>query len=223
MDGYLLKSAFQAAYPDDFLEEAIRAIFSAYKHSTDECKSFYPAQEAHDLRPHVRRAKIETAMRELTYDFPNIKSRVQPNRRKSGYHTQLISNNVIMTVHAVANPSTLVRFAEFRKTYARSAQLGLFEPELPPPPPDAPLYVLLIHGTNGNHLDLPAFLHAVFPSADLKQYLYRIDILNLPQFGELLSTLTPSPVGPETIGDDLQIGLRMDARNKQRSEGDDTE
>lgn len=220
MDGDLLKSAFHGAYQDDVLEDIIRAVFSGYKYSSDECRNLYPAQEAHDLRPHVRRAKIESAIRELAYDFPDVKSAVRPNRRKSGYHTQLISNNVVLTVHAVANPSTLVRSAEHRKTYARAAQLNLFEPELPPPPPDAPLYVNLIHGTNGENADFPSFIHAVFPSPDLKKYLYRINLLSLPQFGELVGTLVPSPILPETIGDGLQMGLRPDARNKQRKDED---
>lgn len=215
-----LKAAFHKAYSDEFIGELIRLVGGEYKTAYEECKTFYPIYEAHDLRPHVRRAKIESKIRELVAGFSDIIASAEPNKTKTNYHTRLTSNNVIMTVNAVASPNTLVRRAEHRKTYARSAQLHLFEPELPPPPTDAALYVNIIHGVDRSHPELPAFMHAVFPSADLKRYICRINLLELPQFATIVGSLLPPATAPETIKDDLQMGLRLDAKNKKRKKED---
>jgi hypothetical protein len=215
-----LKARFHKAYSDEFVGDLIRLIINEYKTAHNECHALYPKEEAHDLRPYTRRAKIDSKIRELVKSYDEIEATPETNKTKTNHHTRIESSSVVMTVHAVANPKTLVRRAEHRKTYARSAQYNLFEPNLPPPPLDTALYINFIHGADKARPQFTAFMHIVFPSADLKKYLCRINLLDLPQFVSIVNDEL-TPVKPETIEDDLQLGFRLDALNKKKKESDD--
>jgi hypothetical protein len=178
---------------------------------------FYPWEEAHDLRPHTRRAKIEARIRDLANTFPDVTATVEPNAAGTSYHTRIVSNNVILTVNCVQHPNDIVRYAEFRNSYA-NAQMNLFEPD-EPPPPDGYVYAILIHGASKKNPKRPDFMHIVFPDAKCESYICRIDLFAIPRFQRLVNELWPVQI--ETVADDLKFGLRPDAKSKKKKEQDD--
>lgn len=212
------KATFREAFPDDFIEDLMRLTASEYRTAFDECAMFYPREEAHDLRPHVRRAKIEYKLRDLVIGYPDIAATVEPNATGSHFHTRLVSNSVILTVNHVHHPNELVRWAEFRNTYAREAQRNLFEP-YEPAPPDAMLYAILLHGASKRNPKRPDFMHVVFPDDECRSYIDRIDLFAIPRFRSLANELWPVQI--ETVEDDLDMGLRPDAKKKKKKEQDE--
>lgn len=204
---------FDQAYPRDFLEDSIRTLATVYLNAYNECKNFYPKQEAHDLRPHVRRAKFEVQLRELATRYPEIKASVEPNEAGTSYYTCLSSNKIVLTACAVQNPSVIVRRALFRETYARGAQLNLFEPEMPAPE-DARLYVILLHGPDAKDQTRPGFAHIVFPNSDCDAYLTRINLFD--RYSSLINSLWS--VTEEKVEDNLQVGLRQVAKKKSNED-----
>lgn len=209
-----IKRAFRDAFTDDFIEDVMRLQASEYRTSYDECAMFYPYEEAHDLHPHVRRAKIEHKVRDLANAFAGIHATPAPNATGTSYHTRIVSGNVILTINHVNNPNEIVRYAEFRNTYA-NAQMGLFDPN-EPPPDDGYLYAIWIHGASKKNPKRPDFIHIVFPSEDCESYVCRIDLLAIPRFKALANELWPVHV--ETVADNLNLGLRSDAKKRKKKE-----
>jgi hypothetical protein len=212
-----LTESFRDAYPDDFIEEAMRLHASEYRTAYDECAAFYPWEEAHDLRPHARRAKIEARIRDLANSYPGMAATVEPNITKTNYHTRIVSKNVILTVNHVKHPNEMVRRAEFRNTYARSPQRDLFTEDAPAPE-GGYLYAILLHGESKRNPKRPDFMLIGFPDAECKSYIYQIDLFAIPRFKALANELWP--VQAESIRDDLKLNLRSDAKKKKKKEED---
>lgn len=215
-----LTQSFWNAYPADFIEESMRLYASDYRTAYDECAAFYPWEEAHDLRPHARRAKIEARLRDLANTYPGLSATVEPNITKTSYHTRIVSGNVILTESHVGQPSEMVRWAEFRNTYARSPQYHFFEEDAPPPE-GGYLYAILLHGESKRNPKRPDFMRIAFPDAECKSYLYQIDLFAIPRFKALANELWP--VQAEAIRDDLKLNLRSDAKKKKKKEEDGEE
>lgn len=213
-----LTRTFRAAFPDDFLEDIMRLLASEYRTARIECETFYPGEEAHDLCPHVRRAKIEYKARDLANAFQGLKASVEPNAAGTSFHTRIVSQNVTLVINYVHQPTDMVRRAEFRNTYARLAQGSLFEPD-EPPPPDGMLFAILLHGASKKDPRRPNFVHIAFPDADCRYYIHRIDLCAIPRLKRLASELWPVRV--EEVKDDLDMGLRSDAKKKNRKKQGD--
>ncbi len=214
-----IKATFRDAHRDDFLEDVIRLLAGEYRTAYDECAMFYPWEEAHDLRPHARRAKIEAKVRDLANSFPGVTATVEPNATGTSYHTRIVSKNVILTINCVQHPNDLVRHAEFRNAYA-NAQMDLFEPD-EPPPPDGYIYAMWIHGASKRNPKRPDFMHIVFPDEKCASYICRIDLLAIPRFKKLANELWPAEI--ERVEDDLDMRLRTDAKKKKKKEAEGEE
>jgi hypothetical protein len=207
-----LKRAFHKAFSDDFLEDVIRLLDTVYLNAYQECRNYYPDEEAHDLRGHVRRAKLEFQLRELITRFPKMQSAVQLNEKRTSYFTTLYSGNVVMTANQVQHPSVIVRRALFRETYAMGAQLHLWEKEVKPPE-DAYLYTILLHGEDALNPRRPGFAQIAFPNSDCNGYV--IEHINLfTRFNDLVSKLWS--VKEEKVKDELPLGLRESAKKKAK-------
>ena len=213
-----LTRTFWAAFPADFIEDLMRLLASEYRTAKIECDTFYPDEEAHDLCPHVRRAKIECRVRELASAFPGITATAEPNAAGTSYHTRVVSHGVTLVINHVAQPTDMVRRAEFRNTYARLAQGSLFEPD-EPPPQDGMLFAILLHGASKRDPRRPDFVQVAFPDAECKHYIHRIDLFAIPRFKSLANELWPARV--EEVEDDLDMGLRSDAKKKNRKKQGD--
>lgn len=204
-----LEDMFFEAFPEEFLRNLLRLISEVYVEAYEECQSSYPIPEAHDLRSHMRRAKLEYQVRELVRNFPDIVAEVEKNKKKTSFYTKLKNKRVVLTISAVNHPNTIVRRAEFRETYARNAQLSLFDPE-PVPPPDALLYAILLHGPDSLEPSRPGFINVVFPNKNCKAYVGSIDLML--KFNTLTTEIWS--VKEEIVKDELSIKLREDAKQQ---------
>jgi hypothetical protein len=214
-----IRSAFYKAIPAELIEDILRLLAAEYRTAYEECKMFYPPEEAHDLRPHVRRAKIESKVRELAKSYPGVTATVEPNARRTGWHTVIRSGNVAMTISHVNQPSDMVRAADFRTTYAQDAQINMFGPDKPKPPRDATLFAILRHGASKRTPRRPDFVRVGFPDEDCTHYVCDINIFAVPRFLELASKLWPAKI--EVVADELDLRLRSDAKKKKKKEEDE--
>jgi hypothetical protein len=207
-----VKRQFLAAYPDDFLRDALRLLPTVYRGAHLDCAFSHAGPEAHYLYPHKRRAMLEGQLRELARSY-GITASAESNHGGTGYYTLLASGNVRMTANAVDNPSVIPRRAVFRETYARDSQLKLFGEQ---PPTGTLLYAILLHGPDALNPARPAFAHIVFPNESFTQYVARINLFD--RFSDLLSELWN--IEEATVFDDLDIQIRPDAE-RQDDEGEE--
>ncbi len=206
---------FLRAYSDDFLQDGIRLLHTAYRGSHEECRSSHAAPEAHDLYPHVRRARIEGQLRGLAR-MHGITASAERNHAGTSNYTLLTSGNVLLTANAVDHPNVIVRRAVFRETFARASQLKLFgDEEVPEQPSKGPLlYAILLHGPDVLNRAVPEFAHIVFPDETCQQYAARINLFD--RFRTLVDELRG--VEEEVVADNLDVRIRPDAGEKNRNE-----
>jgi hypothetical protein len=207
MDDYRAPAAlFEDTVPLPFLQDTLRMLFAAYRVASDECREL-PWEVTHDFRGHVRRKEIEKNWPGVAtkYQSDGVYVSYQLNRRKTAYFTQVSCGRVILTESYVATPETIVRRADFRKTFARSNQPTLFGDDHPPLPAD-PLYALLIHGED-NKARHPYFADIVFPDPTVSTYLARIGLFSV--FHSLIGTLI-APTQEEVIPDAAMPQLRAE-------------
>ena len=206
---------FLAAYSDDFLQDVVRVLANCYRGAHAECRLQYPPAEAHDLYPIVRRAMVESQLREVAEGYAEISAPSKPNHAGTSYYRLLSSGNVFLTVNAVEHPNTKVRRAMFRETYAEVSQPNLFGE---PPEEGTTLYGILLHGPEVLNKTRPEFAHIAFPNKDCSDYVGRIDLFG--QFPELVGELWSFE--EEEIPDELDMGIRPESeRRKDDEEGEE--
>ena len=169
----------------DFVRRATQAVFMAHEVAWEESLSTFANTEAENLRPFIRRAKLEAYLRDAAEIVRGVDaSVVRTPKRNWWWHTEITAGPVILTQSAVDSPAALVRRAEFRLTLARNNQLSLFGDNLDQ---DSPLYVLLLHSRSvwpsvertRVYGHLPGSAHLAFPSHDLTRYLHRVNLFDL--------------------------------------------
>jgi hypothetical protein len=202
---------FLAAYSDYFLQDALRILATSYRGAHADCRVQFPAPEAHDLYPIMRRAMIEYQIRELAKSYPEISASAQPNHGGTSYYTLLSSGNVFLTANAVDHPNKTVRKAMFRETYARASQPNLFGE---PPEEGTILYGILLHGPDELNKTRPEFAHIAFPNKDCSDYVGRVDLFG--RFPGLVSELWS--VDEEVIPDELDMGIRPESERRKEGE-----
>lgn len=192
---------FRECIPQDFCHELTRLIVHDYQKAYILCEGQFAPQEAHDARPHVRRAYIEQDVRNAAQRFTEIASSVPPNSANNCYHTEIRAGRVVLTISAVDKPETIIREARFRFAYANEWQSAMpfMEQDDFEPASERSVYAVAIHGPNPQDGKLPGFIHVVFPTPDCSAYLAgRIDLLRehpdiLGEFGG------PEVIVPPTI------------------------
>lgn len=208
-----LERDFLAAYSDEFLQDAVRILAASYRGAHADCKMQFPAPEAHDLYPIVRRAMVEYQMRELTESYPEIAASAELNHGGTSYYTLLVSGSIFLTANAVENPNKTVRKAMYRETHARASQPNLFGE---PPEEGTILYGILLHGPDELNKARPEFAHIAFPNKDCSDYVGRVDLFG--RFPELVRELWS--IEEEVIPDELDMGIRPESeRRKDDEEG----
>jgi hypothetical protein len=205
-----MRQSFLRAYQEDFLKDLIRLTKTVYLSAYEECKKNYPLEEAHDLRGHIRRAKLEVQLRELGKRYSNVYTNVQTNKKKTSYFTTLQAENVVITANQVAHPKIMVRSAMFRNTLARSSQIELYDEQIEIPPVDASLYAILLHGEDATNPKRPGFAQIVFPNSDCTKYLAQINLF--AKYNVLVSELWS--VKEEIVKPKLDIKLSDEALKK---------
>lgn len=72
--------AFKANVPSDFLPDALGTLFEQYNTAYETCDSLMDASERHDVLAAMRRAIIETEIRNVARRYPTAK--VQALKKK---------------------------------------------------------------------------------------------------------------------------------------------
>jgi hypothetical protein len=209
-----IERAYFGSFTDDFHADVIRLIASKCKDAVEEC-SVYRKERANNLAPYVRRTQIEENVEILVEDYPEIEVHV----RKLGTNncvTELKREIVLLTIHKVANRNSKVRPAVQRQMLAQSSQANMFEPD-EIPSDEAILYAQLKYGTARRFPDQLAFVVVDFPDKD-GNVVHSINLLAMQKFASLLNE-TGKETRTENIGDNLDLNLRSDARNKGRRSG----
>lgn len=177
--------------PLELFERVLRALFAAHRLAHEETVPFYESTELTNLQPYVRRAKVESFIREAAAMVPGVTSRVA--RSSSWNHTEILSGRVIITAHAVPSPCAMVEPADFRVTLAQSSQDVLWHLPQDEPAQDTPLYCVLLHSTSSwvtkddqeRFGHLPGSVYLAIPAPDLKYYVREINLFDrFPQVVE---------------------------------------
>jgi hypothetical protein len=170
--------------PEDYVRRAVRAVFAAHKIASDEARKGFDEPEAENVRPFIRRAKLEGYLRDAAELVEGVEAKAVRAEGSFWNHTEVRAGLVILTESTVQSPCALVEKAEFRETLARNAQLQFWN--------DADgvegkhLYVLLLHSRyqtldrddmlqNGH---LPGSLYLAYPARDLESYVHSINLLD---------------------------------------------
>lgn len=172
-----LKRMFLQEVPEPVILDTARCLIGSYAEAFRYCRDSFPGPEAHDLYPIIRRAMFERNWRARLSRY-DVGLTSESNAIGNCFHTELRAGRVVLTVSAVEAPGEIVREAVFRTGLARGSQLDLFlEPE--PPPADAVLYAILLHGPlGGGLLPSPGFIQVGFPASDCNQYVDRFNLLD---------------------------------------------
>jgi hypothetical protein len=172
---------FWQQVPRGFLLDSVKCLFKSYEAGYEDCSQL-PNEEAHDLRPYCRRAHFEAGWRDTAarHKGQGVVASAHHNKANNWNHTHVRCGQVVLTQSAVEFPTQMVRHAEFREGYARSNQLSLFDPAVPPSP-DAPLYCILLHGVSDDPR-IPLFVRIVFPTPDCSGYVEGSSIDLLAEF-----------------------------------------
>jgi hypothetical protein len=174
------KDIFRDCICDEFCRELTRIVVRDYQRADAFCEEHFAQQEAHDTRPHIRRALIEQDVRNTARRFPHMAACAQPNSVNNCYHTEIRAGRVVLTISAVDNPEAIVREARFRLTYASEYQSAMpfMQQDNVEPMTERSVYAIVIHGPNPRERRLPGFVQIVFPVPDCTAYVAgRIDLL----------------------------------------------
>lgn len=189
---------FNALTPDSVQFELGRQIHTQYEIAAEYCYETFLDAEARDVLPYYRRACIESALVDGLAKHNNLKVITATNIIRNWAHRAIIvSDKVLITHSSVSNRKELPRKALFRRGYARSGQMYLFDDDRPPSPdPSMYLFAIITHSSS-DAIKTPEFIDIVFPDENYEKVIDTIPLLNkFPQIGH---------VETEEIKDDLKL------------------
>jgi hypothetical protein len=186
-------NSFNHSFPNLIQEAMIKCVFNSYKISFEICKK-YPKEEGHDLLGFLRWVELRAQLRGLGGRFNKIETYEKPNGSASSYHIVIDGETIILTVSSVSFPWVLPRPASYRKEYAIESQFHLFER----PQQKSQIYGILIHGSNRENREIPAFLQVRFPDNEYGAYVpYKIDLF--ANHSQLVKDLLGKPSGSDEL------------------------
>jgi hypothetical protein len=201
MDGPELERMTFEHLPRPFLKSLTRSVFVARRDAWNHCRAEFARPEADNLRGFYARAKLEGLMRSSAERF-GITAEAVREPGQPWNHTEIRSGPVVLTAASVRTPCGMVEDADYRSGLARSGQLRFFGAD---PPPDAPLYMLLLHSrgywltederTGYGHL--PGSIYLAYPAADLDVYLHRVNLFD--GFPDVVQEFTPEEWDEEAL------------------------
>lgn len=171
---------FLDVFPHAFLIKIPHIVTMSYAEAERIAMQF-EAPEAHDLRPIVRRAFVEQALR-ATAQYHGLRAEARENEIGNCYHTFVESPPFSLTESAVPSPETVVRWSIFREGYSRQNEnLSLFGEEDSGAAADQ-LYGIVLHGPHPKEWEKPGFVWVRFPVPGLDGYFpERIDLQRLAE------------------------------------------
>ncbi len=169
-------SMFDDLFPAEAVLEIARGVRSAYVATEKEMAKF-DGIEAADLRPHHRRANVETALRQVaTKHERELTLFTGRNAADNCSHRGIVCNGVLLTSSVVPVRAELPRDATFRRSYARSPQ-GYLEFAEEPIEDKALLYAIVTHAPDTKDKTMPAFIDIIFPCSRYIDIVGRIRII----------------------------------------------
>jgi len=171
--------------PRQFLFEIVVFLFNTYKSAHLYIKSeFGTTDEAKDLLPYFRRARIEQGIRLIAERHAKtndtIKVRSERNGANNCSHNEIICGRVLITESCVDGPNEMVPYAAFRTTLAKDSQLELalcdnnFDGDF--------YYGIILHGALNPDTNYPSFVRLAFPNRDCKTYAGFVDLIDFCEF-----------------------------------------
>lgn len=189
---------------DSFLRRATRAVFQASKLSWDEAYAGHQAEEAQNLQPYLKRAKLEGFLR----DAAAMEVGMAGSAIKSDgpwFHTEIQSGPVILTASAAPTPCALIHPAHFRITLAEGNQPSLFEESEADSELATACYVSLVHTryhpTDASdwreHGYLPGSAYLAVPAPGIKSYLWELNLFEA--FPDVVAQHVPNEWSTEAL------------------------
>jgi hypothetical protein len=192
---------FDDLFPEEEVLRLTRAIVGAYPQTERYLRRFHKA-EAADVRPILRRAHVESAIRKLIESGRPTELRLETRRNGADNcsHLCLVCPGVTLTCCYVEARGSLPRETIFRRSYASSGQ-GEFDFAKLPSPRNCPLYAILTHGPKWDDESSAGFVDLVFPCSEYKHVVSRIPLLDgrlATQFGRMPEA-EPEIIVPQTM------------------------
>ncbi|MEA2238913.1 MAG: hypothetical protein QOC81_3637 [Thermoanaerobaculia bacterium] len=166
--------AFRANVPADFVTDVFGTVFEQYLAAYDTCDSMMDASERHDVLATMRRALIETEVRNVARRYPTAEVKTLLNSRKTSHFSLIKFGAVDLTFAKSGSPKLLPRPAIHRANLFERAQATLFDREVEKP--GDRLYGILIHGPARRkkrdedvaiaNPKFPSFARIVFPDQE---------------------------------------------------------
>jgi hypothetical protein len=196
MHGTQIESTFSQHVPDAFLRRVLQAIFAAHRLSHEYVLANFAPEEATNLLPYYRRAKIEGYLRDAAA-FSNLTASAFKSPGSGWNHTEVSSGPVVMTASSVAYPCGLVEPSDFRISLAEDNQLELWSSSSDEERSSAPLYAMILHSRSrwatsaerARNGHLPGSAYIAFPVAGLTSYIYDINLFE--RFPDVIADATP--------------------------------
>lgn len=189
------RDLFDASITEDLQRTFVRVVIDTYGQAYRACEELFADKaERHDSLPIIRRGLIEQNWRNVANRADGVKATALRNKKLTSYYTEVVAEQIVLTQSATPSWDAMARFASFRSELARSYPLF---PELDDeePPPDNPIYAVLVHGVHPQDERLPGFVGIGFPNADWSAYLDRINLLGrFPDLEARLRTATTESV-----------------------------
>ena len=181
---------------NDIQRNIAKAVIEQYEKAYENCYNNFRPIEARDLLPYYRRTCIEDIMPDLAERIGNCVIKPRKNKAKNCSHRLILNNGIILTQSKVEQREVLPRNAEFRKGYAKTGQLLLFdnEDEIPNLDNESPLYAIITHMPIESDRN-PWFVDIIFPDKDYKVILGRIKLLD--NFSDIMPMTVQEEAIPE--------------------------
>jgi hypothetical protein len=178
---------FNALTSDAIQLDICKQIYAQYRAAFEHCDEAFLEAEARNVLPYYRRGRIESAFVDALDKYDNVQVIAATNIIKNWAHRAItVSGRILITHSSVSTREELPRKALFRKGYARSGQMYLFEDDcFPVPDPSLYLYAIITHCPSAA-IKTPEFINIVFPDENYEMIIDSIPLLDkFPQVAQV--------------------------------------
>ncbi len=163
------RSQIRSDFGEDVLRDMATLVGRAYPRAHREVQDRYgDTIIARDLYPIERRAMIEEKFALLPTRHPQLRVVPATNKKETSHYFQLSHNRSVLTQSKTEGPRSLPRDADFRRTLAKTPQLGfgLSDGESAAVVEQADgVYGVLVHGPDEDDNAEVAFIRILIPDA----------------------------------------------------------
>jgi hypothetical protein len=210
-DDFGLIALWDQSVSSDLLRSIARLIIEERKGAAKYCRDTFPDAEAHDLRGHHARGRIEAGLLGIPAEFSEVAIQAERNKTRNSFHRELMIGRFIVTVSTASWPNQVVGRALFRRVLAYRFQGRLFPDEYAQQLSELQ-YAVILHGAYGKDQSKTDFVQVGFPNEGFTGYLTKINVL--ARFPDLTS---PAPAPQVT--DEPTVKIKPDVQKADDNEG----